>query len=100
MVDECDSMAETKQLGVDPSSSTTLSPSSSSGKSSEESSDNEAMLLQQIHHIKTPKPEYKSSEKENFVWDIHAGIRNIGASNNQWFIRVNLANTDFFGHKT
>ena len=60
MVDECDSMAETKQLGVG-------SPSSSSSKSSEDSSDNEAMLLQQIHHIKTPKPEYKSSEKENFV---------------------------------
>jgi len=68
MVDECDSMAETKQLGVGPSSSsTTLSPSSSSSKSSEDSSDNEAMLLQQIHHIKTPKPEYKSSDKENFV---------------------------------
>ena len=64
MVDECDSMAETKQLGVGPSA---LSPSSSSSKSSEDSSDNEAILLQQIHHIKTPKPEYKSSEKENFV---------------------------------
>ena len=62
MVDECDSMAETKQLGVGPSSSTALSPSSNS-----DSSDNEAMLLQQIHHIKTPKPEYKSSDKENFV---------------------------------
>ena len=47
MADECDSMAETKQLSKDKDATA------------------EQLLLE--IQMNTPKPEFKSSEKENFV---------------------------------